>query len=220
MITAEKAYEKFIIKINKNAQTNNISCSRGKFVLIYNENQNKEIEYILEEKRKEDDIRYIQKLLSTSKIVPNKKEKRYTLFELPTNFFDLSTILGVASKDCCKEEVLELYEIKSEDENSFMFDEFNKPSFEFREAPYYLSSGKIKVFKLDFEYDNLHLTYYRYPTQISLESEDNPESQFSNTQIELDEKIVDRIISRCASDFELNNNNSKFQADDQRAKIK
>jgi hypothetical protein len=212
----EIAYQKFIIKINKNAQTNNIACDKGRFVLIYNESQNKEIEYILE-KRANDSIRYIQKLLVPSKLLKSKKkDKSFDLFTLPEDFFDFSTLFGMATKECCKEVSLDMYEIKSENENLVTFDEFQKPSFEFREAPYYISQDSIKVFKDDFEYNGLHLTYYRYPKQISLKNPENPESNFSKQEIELDDKIVDRIISRASAEFEMNNSNPKYQVDLQR----
>lgn len=218
-MTPEKAYEKFIVKINKNAQTNNISCDRGRFVLIYNESQNKEIETILE-KRNEDDIRYIEKLLQPKTLSPAEKKDNYTTFKLADDYFDHSTVRGIASKDCCKEQVLDMHEIKSENENLVLFDDHNKPSFEWRETPYYISDGHIKAFKSDFEFDNLIHTYYRYPVQISLKNEDDPESKFINTNIELDDKITDRILSRAASEFELNNNNPKYQADLQRSQLK
>lgn len=218
-MSPETAYQKFIVKINKNAQTNNISCDRGRFVLIYNESQNKEVEYILE-KRNEDDIRYVQKLLVSSPIKPKEEKESYTTFELPSNFFDHSTLTGTATKDCCEKQVLDMYEIKSENENMVMFDNHNRPSFEWREAPYYFTDNKVKAFRSDFKYDNLNLTYYRYPVQISLQDEDNPESHFTSQQIELDDKITDRIISRAASEFELNNNNPKYQADLQRSQLK
>jgi hypothetical protein len=44
---ANIAYQKFIIKINKNATTDSISCDKGKFAVI-NESQNKFMEFSLD----------------------------------------------------------------------------------------------------------------------------------------------------------------------------
>lgn len=214
-MTAKEAYKKFIVKINKNAQTNNISCDRGRFVLIYNESQNKEVEYILE-KRNEDDIRRIQKLLVTGDLTEKDTYQAYEHFELLSNYLGHSTLYGLASTDCCKEQVMDMHEIKSENENFVVMDDHDKPHFGFRGAPYYLSEDGIKAFKKDFSYDKLVHTYYRYPVQISLQTPTDPESQFSATDIELDDKIADRIISRAAAEFGMNNNDPKFQIDLQR----
>ncbi len=215
-MTAEKAYRKFIVKINKNAQTNNISCDKGRFVLIYNESQNKEVEHILE-KRDSDDIRYVQKLLVKSAKLENpKKFDNYEHFKFKDNYFDHSTLSGTASSDCCKAQSMDMYEKKSENENFYITDDHDKPHFGFREAPYYISEDGIVAFKDNFTYDSLQHTYYRYPLQISLENPDNPESNFSETNIELDDKITDRILSRAAAEFEMNNANPKFQVDLQR----
>ncbi|MAX51581.1 MAG: hypothetical protein CMH22_06335 [Methylophaga sp.] len=217
----EIAYQKFIVKINKNAQTDNISCDKGRFVLLYNENQNKIIEQILEDKS-DDDLRYIEKLLvSNAELLSSDFKFNSQLFKLPTNFFDHSTLFGYATCEVCEEpQKIDLFEIKADNENFILSDEHNRPSFNWREAPYYFSENKVKVFTDNFTFTKLLLTYYRYPTQISLQNSEDPESDFTDTQIELDDKIVDRIISLAASDFELNNNNQKFQADIVRAKQK
>ena len=107
-------------------------------------------------------------------------------------------------------------EIKSENENPELFDSNTEPSFEWRESLYYLSGGNIKAFIKDFLFDSLNITYYRYPNKISLVNPDDPESKFASTEIELDNKLVNRIISRAAAEFEMNNGNPKYQVDLQR----
>jgi len=212
-MTSEQTYDKFIIKINKNATTDGVGCDKGKFVIIFNEVQNKFPEYILD-KKYEDDIRYIQQLLVEDKKIPSSTfHKDSQDFELPKNYFELSSIYGLASKEKCTNQIFDLFEIKNDDRNNILRDEFNKPSFKYREAPYNLGSNKVKVYKDNFTFENIVLSYYRYPLQISLSNPEDPESNFNpKTNPEWDDKILDRIISLAASEFELNNNSDKYQA--------
>ena len=207
-----KAYQKFIIKINKNATTDSISCDKGKFTVIINESQNKFQEFILD-KKGDDEIRYIQHLLVEdyliSSSIPHKDSQD---FLLPKNYFDLSSAHAEATKDLCSKQKLDLFEIKNDDRNNILSDEFNKPSFKYREAPYNLSSNKIKVYKGDFTLDNITLSYYRYANQIELIDSNDPESNFKTSSfLEWDDKTSDRIISLAASEFELNNGSDKYQ---------
>jgi len=212
MIT-EIAYQKFIIKINKNATTDSIACDKGKFTVIINEAQNRFEEFILD-KRGDDEIRYIQHLLVEDYLISSSTpHKNSQDFKLPSNYFDLSNVSAEASRGECKLQKIDLFEFKNEDQNNILRDEYNKPSFKHREAPYNLTSNKIKVYTDDFTVDNINLSYYRYAKQIALLNPNDPESSFNpNTNLEWDEKTSDRIISLAAAEFELNNGSDKFQA--------
>lgn len=214
---AEQAYLKYQLKVEKNGTNDNIATDRGRFVLLFNESQNKFIEWILDNKNK-DDIRYIEKLLVLDKKVEESKTyKNHQYFQFPKNYFDFSNVYAYASSDCCKEEKIDLFPIKEENKNEILQDEYNKPSFLWREAPYTIASNGVNIYKdVDFKFDYILLSYYRYPNQISLTSQDNPESGFTNTEIEFDDKTVDRILSIAAGEFDLNQENSRFQLQKQR----
>ena len=220
-MTVEQAYEKFIIKINKNAQTDGVHCDRGRFVELYNEAQIKHLEYLLEQ-RFHDEIRYAEKFLKNDEQLDVETGGPTMQFApLPPDFFDLSSAKAIASTDYCQNTYIDLYEVKSEDINLVLQDEFNKPSFDYREAPFILSSGDIKAYREGFTYDKILLTYYRYPQQIRLIDEDDPESFFNETyQIEWDDKSNNRIIDLAASRFFLNNDDNKYQAAQIEAKQK
>lgn len=208
-----KAYQKFIIKINKNATTDSIACDKGKFTVLINEAQNKFQEFILD-KKGDDEIRYIQHLLVEDHLISSSSPHKDSQdFELPADYFDLSNVSAEITKDTCTKQKADLFEIKNDDRNNILSDEFNKPSFKYREAPYNLSSNKIKVYKEDFSIDNITLSYYRYSKQIELLDSNDPESDFKiSTNLEWDNKTADRIISLAASEFELNNGSDKYQA--------
>lgn len=220
-MNVQLAYDKFQIKVNNNSETGKIAVDRGRFVLIYNEAQNKLIEYILD-KKNEDDIRYVQKILVSDHIIKESFSKLdYQEFELPKNYFDFSSAYAEASTDKCKGKKITLFELKDDDKTSILDDENNKPLFITRESFLHITSDKVKVYKGDFSIDRLLLSYYRYPVQIALENADNPESDFDSTlNPEFDDKFVDRILSSASGEFELNTSNQKAQFDKQRAQQK
>jgi hypothetical protein len=217
-MNTEQAYIKFQLKVNQNFENSKIAVDRGRFVLFYNEAQNKMVEAILD-KKSNDEIRYIQKLLVPNySISDSKNTELATLFSLPKNYFDFSSAYAKASTEKCKEQVIYLFEIKDDNKFEILQDEFNGPSFLAREAPMIISSDSLHAFKKDFVYDSLYLSYYRYPLQIKLLTEEDPESQFDpSVNPEFDDKFTDRIITMASSLFEQNNSNPKYQIDMQRA---
>jgi len=220
-MNVQLAYDKFQIKVNNNSETGKIAVDRGRFVLIYNEAQNKLIEYILD-KKNEDDIRYIQKILvSDHSIIESFSKLDYQEFDLPTDYFDFSSAYAKASTDKCSDKKITLFEIKDDNKTSILDDENNTPSFISRESLLHITSDKVKVYKGDFKIDKLLLSYYRYPVQIALENLENPESDFDmRFNPEFDDKFVDRILSSASGEFELNTMSQKAQFDKQRAQQK
>lgn len=217
-MTTEQTYIKFLLKVNDNFENSNVAGDRGRFVVVFNEAQNKMIEYILDNK-KNDESRYIQQILvSNHKILKTTSVEYADTFQLPKDYFDLSSAYTKASNKTCKDQKINLYEIKDDNKVEILQDEFNKPSFIAREAPFSLSSNKLHVYKDCFSNDELYISYYRYPVQIRTVVEDDPESPFNEVFApEFDDKFLDRIISMAASLFEGNNSDEKYQIDMQRA---
>lgn len=209
---ASEAYEKYLIKSEKNSINDGLSTDKGRFVILYNEFSNRFTEYTYE-KKNEDDIRYIQSLLIESPPIKFKtKENNNYLFELPKDYFDFSNVYGKASKNKCINKSIDLYEMKDFNRNYILSDEFTSPSFEYREAPFTFSDNHIKVFTSDFTIDSIILSYYRYPKKIRLLNPDNPESDFDDSfELDFDDKVVDRIISAAVGGFDINNNSERWQ---------
>lgn len=220
-MNSNQAYESFIIKTNKNAQTDNMSVDKGRFVKLFNEASNKFVEWVLE-KKNEDDIRYLQPILKTKIEKSSVIKPNYQLFKLPTNFFDLGDVSGKASSECCKDVVYELFEIKVDNSEVIINNELIQPSSEYREAPYYLQSKNIKIFTDNFKVNSVEITYYKYPQYIELINEDNPESEFKNSEevLEFDDKVLDRIISIAVADNSQNTGSQKVQLDKMRVSNK
>jgi len=213
----EEAYINYLSKVEENSTNDNISTDKQRFVLLFNENQNKFIEGLLD-RRGDDDIRYIQKFLvpDSNLTFKNKKENRYN-FNLPEDYLDLSSCFAMGSKGTCTNQRIDLYEIKSENLVQVLQDSFQKPSFEWRESPYLVNSDLVAVFVDEFKIDKVLLSYYRYPQYIRLVSPDDPESQFDETfKIEWDDKATNRIISACAGEFDINEMSPRWQLQKQR----
>lgn len=212
-MTTIQAYEQFIVKINKNAQTDFVHCDRGRFVVLYNEAQVKHLEHLLERKN-EDEIRYAQNFVVPDTILPkDTTEDNYSTFVIPSNYFDFISTKGKASTDYCQNATIDLFETKLENIDIILADENNKPDFDYREAPFKIANGKVIVYQDNFTIDNILFSYYRYPQQIELVDLDDPESQFDPTKNpEWDDKNNNRIIDSTAARFFLNNDDPKYQA--------
>lgn len=210
MITIEEAKERYIIKAEKNGTNDNISTDNYRFCLNFNESQNKFLTLQLQN-RGVDDVRYIQKFLTLDKkISPTNTSENKVNFKLPEDCFDLASTRAKAATQGCTD-LIELTEIKTENLNEVMFNEYLKPSFEYREAPYTVNSDYISIYVDNFEIEELLLNYYRYPNQISLKDIEDPESGFSDIEIEWDDKSLDDIISLMVFNFDINENNQRFQ---------
>jgi hypothetical protein len=204
-------------KANKNNINDGIAFDNPRIKTAVNEAQYQFIEWVLE-KRNEDDIRLIQKLL-----IPDKKLKESSkttdshYFTIPTDFFDLATLRAIAKTSTCKDSI-KLWEAKAENTQELLFDEHNKPSFYFRESFYYIANNTIRVFIDDFLIDALFMSYYRYPRIIDIEGYitlDGINSSTSNP--EWDDKTMNRIISIAVKNLNINTDNLQhFQIDNTR----
>lgn len=213
----EESYTKYRQKVEKNGRNDNISTDRGRYINLFNEAQNKFTEFYLDNKGS-DDIRYIQKLLITDLELPTSTQNNnHYDFPLPKNYLDLSNVYAKVSKEKCLNQILYLDEIREENKSEWLQDENYKPSFLWRASFYNISKDNINVYFDNFTIDKLILSYYKKPNQISLIDSNNPESKFDeNQKIEFEDHITDRIISLCAGEFSLNENDPIYQAQKQR----
>lgn len=212
MATIEQVKERYIVKAEKNGTTDSITTDNYRICLLYNESQNKFLTLQLQN-RGIDDVRYIQNFLVLDRKIPyssNSKEK-YD-FKLPEDYFDLADVRANAQKGKCSDSI-NLYELRTENLNEVLSDEYTKPSFEWREALYTVNSNNLSIYTdKSFKVSEILLNYYRYPNQIKLIDEENPESEFdSDSLIEWDDKSLDDIISLMVFNLNINENNPNFQ---------
>lgn len=214
MTTVEQAYEKYLLKTEKNATNDGVATNRERFCLLFNESQNKFLSISLQQ-RGIDDIRGIQKFLILDEPISSSSQTLdHYNFPLPKKYFDLADVRARANKGNCLD-LISLFEVQTENLNEVMQDEYSKPSFEWRESFYTINSDNLSVYVDNFQISEILLNYYRYPNQIEAISE----SAFNESKkIEWDEQALDIIISLTAGESDLNQNNPRFQLQNARAK--
>lgn len=212
MKTSE-AYDKYILKVEKNSVNDNISTDKQRFVEQYNDHQIRYLQYIYDLKN-EDDFRNIESLLILDhKLKDSEKKKEFYSFRLPENYFDLSSAYALGSKGNCLGKKIDLpIEVNDINIGYYLSNEHTRPSFEFRESLYTLASNNINVYYTDFSIDSTILSYYRYPKKLRLQNPDNPESDFDDSfDIDFDDKSIIKILSAAAAGFDINNNSDRWQ---------
>ena len=212
------AYLKFLEKVNKNYTNDNISVDVGRFVSLFNAKQIRFLEYVLE-KRNEDDIRYVQKMLvKDNPLTFSNKVVNHCDFELPKDFFSFVNVQAKAESGSCSTGNMNLWEIKNENVHELLQDEYNKPSFKWRETFYSFSEDKIVIYVDNFNISDVYLSYYRYPREVDMEGYVRDDGSYStNIDPEWDDKITERIIEFCVADFDINNDNlQRYQLDNVR----
>lgn len=207
-MTVEEAYLRFIKKVNKDYTNDNISADRDRFVLLFNEIQNRYLEWILD-KRNEDEIRYVQKMLMHDvPLTLDSTKNDSQCFTLPEDYFDFANLHVYAKKGTCKAR-LKTFEIKKGNSEELICEEGNEPSFEYRETFYNLGQDKVFVYNDgSFTMGTVQLTYYRYPKEIDISGYTRLDgNQSTDIAPEWDDKVVNRLISACAKYFNTTNEN-------------
>lgn len=218
MTTIENVYQQFLNQVNRNATNNRINVDKPRFVLLFNDIQNRYVEWILE-KRNEDVIRYVAPLLKPNyKLTKSSTSHTYDEFTLPSDYFDLANLHVHASNDNCKDIEVKAWEAKIEDVEEIYNDEFQKPSLAWRETFFHTGNGKVQIYKKDFKIQEAFLSYYRYPKQVDISGYiklDGSSSQSINP--EFDDKVVGRILIAMAKEFSaINEDANGYQIDNSR----
>ena len=215
-MNCELIYQKINEKTNKNLNNGSIVMDRSRAVSAFNEEQNRFIEWTLQ-KRNTFDVRDIQNLLVREKLNLKEENENFSSFNLPDNYFAFTNVKVKASNGSCTDFLLPV-PIKPENQEEILFDVNNKPSFEYRECPYFLQNNSITILKDNFTIENIGLLYYRKPKQFNIKGYINESNQDSfDSEPEFDDRIVDRIIGMVATSFDINNENfNKVQLDNGR----
>lgn len=212
-MTFEEGYVKYILLSQSNGLTDNLATTRGKYATLFNISQNRIIEWFIENNGS-DENRYLQNIKTIQKSLTVKKRlKNRDSFHLPENYFDFIDLELEVDSDCCKNQRMNTFEAKNDNINNLLTDENLKPSFKYRETFYTINENSIDAYKdEEFKISKCLLSYYRYPKQIELQNNDNPESDFIQENHEFDDKLTNRIIMMTVSLHSLSDNNPNYQA--------
>jgi hypothetical protein len=204
--------------VNRGNTNDNISLDNIRAVNLLNQAQIKYLKERIENKNNED-VRRVQAFLTSSNLKLSSKKSKKVAFSLPTNYFEFSNVLPIASSGKCKDDIL-AWEAKSENINLLLSDDNNKPSFYWRECFFTISDNTILFYVDNFDITNVELVYYRKPKKIDIEGYINADGSSSKTiSPEWDEYSLQRIIEIAAKDFNINTDNlQRFQVDNMRIK--
>lgn len=216
-MTIQEAYLRSLQKNEQNLANGGIKLDPGRFVLLFNEAQDRLIRYYLN--RKDDEIiRSIQTLLvywrNLAKI-GHDDDPESTSFGLPDNYLWFSNIKGVFSYNGCEVSNFVMWEVKNENIHELLGDDNNKPSFDYRETFYSIGEDKIVVYEDMFRTEEVRMTYYRTPVRVDLAGYINAAGDRStDIDPELPDPLVEEILDMVAKQFNLNENElSRYSMD-------
>lgn len=210
----EDVYLIYLNKAEKNLTNDAKSTDRGRFTILWNNQQLNFLDRLLQ-MRGSDDIRQAQVFLKIDKPLEKQSEsKTSTKFKLPQDFFDIGDVQAFATKDNCKNQKLFLYETSPENYTEYLRNNDTKPDFLWRESIFSLSSDSVEIFQDNFTIEKALMSYYRQPNKIQLIDEQNPESDFDeDIIIEWDDKSIYKIIDMCVIEFDISANSNRLNAD-------
>lgn len=198
------AYNRFLQMVNGNQTSNRVSVDKPRFVLLFNSAQIRYVENVLN-KRNEDEVRYISKLLVSNKELGKVGDQSsYSSFLLPDNYLNLASASAIASKDKCIDR-LDLYEVKPENLEEVLKDWSHKPSFKWRSAPYHTSDGHLLIYTEDFKVEKAFLNYYRDPIKVDIQGyKKTDKTPSSSIDPELPDVAVEKILRIMAKEVAAN----------------
>ena len=162
-MTIQEAYLRSLQKNEQNLANGGIKLDPGRFVLLFNEAQDRLVKYYLN--RKDDEtIRSIQNLLVYWMSLDNAgrmDDPESTSFNLPDDYLWFSNIKGVFSYKGCEATDFVMWEAKNENIHELLGDENNRPSYDYRETFYSIGNGKVVVYESGFRTEEVKMTYYR-----------------------------------------------------------
>lgn len=154
-------------KLNKLATNTNQKIPKYVFVQAFNKAQYTWLDLKLRiEEANKTSQRETYQLITTNKNLKLKESSdTYSLYELPDNFYHVSNVLG-KSGSC----LVDIQIVEEGNSKALWFDDVSTPSLEFEQSFASFENKYLKVYKKDFEYSNIQLTYFRKPVKVDLDS--------------------------------------------------
>lgn len=214
-MTSEELYYEFQLVLNKNASYENISISKGNFVILYNRESLNWLKNFILKNNTSQRIHAIQGLLIVDKeldlLNSNDKSNSYLL---PDNYYEFVDSVSQFEKNKCQVIVTNYLE-KPKDIKA-IHDNYS-PSFEMEDGLCNIAQRKLIVFKEDFKINSTYLSYYQKPQKIDLLGYRHINGNYSeNIDSDLDEihqsEIINLVVSEVMRQFE-NGNGYKLSSD-------
>jgi len=214
-MTILETYTSFLQLVNRNATNNNLNVDQARFVIMFREAELSFYDLILSTGRKDKKIREVSHLLVPRKALTlDNKYDTYDDYTLPKDYFDFSS-LHVRGAENSKVADLLATEVKSDDIEEVLNDEFTRPSFLYRETVYHLSeNNKVTIYKRKFDIEDVRLTYYRLPRQVDIAGYTRTDGTQSTQNIdpEWDDKSINQILLFMTKGFSaVNSDTNSYQ---------
>ena len=203
MVSPELIYLKFLNKINKGNTQGDIACDKDRFVLIFNEVKNRWVEQTLKVK---DSILIdsLWEIVKTEILKDGTDKKEYIEFKIPEDFYEVVLAQCSAKRGKCKKNLF-LREVKNQDKNILRYNINYRPDFDFEWSIISIQSGALRVYKSDFNVENVTLEYYKVIEDLDIEGYTHLNGNASiNKPINLSEQYIDQILNLAAEEFERN----------------
>lgn len=221
----EDCYLKSLQKAEENATNGGIKMDRARFIQMFNSEQIRLVRSFLD-LRNDNRIKHIQRLMVYSKELERKSsydKPKSVSFSFPDNYLEFVNVDGIFTKGECEATDFAMWETKNEDIQELIADEFNKPTFEYRETFYTIGEDSVRVYVSDFDVKSLNMTYYRYPKNVDIEGYVKYDgTQSTSIDPELDDRLVEQILNMIEKQFGLNEseyNRYALDADNVRMKL-
>lgn len=221
----EDCYLKSLQKAEENATNGGIKMDRARFIQMFNSEQIRLVRSFLD-LRNDNRIKHIQRLMVYSRELERKSsfdKPKSVSFSFPDDYLEFVNVDGIFTKGECEATDFAMWETKNEDIQELIADEFNKPTFEYRETFYTIGEDSVRVYVSDFDVKSLNMTYYRYPKNVDIEGYVKYDgTQSTSIDPELDDRLVEQILNMIEKQFGLNEseyNRYALDADNVRMKL-
>lgn len=203
----EDCYLKSLQKAEENATNGGIKMDRARFIQMFNSEQIRLVRSFLD-LRNDNRIKHIQRLMVYSRELERKSffdKPKSVSFSFPDDYLEFVNVDGIFTKGECEVTDFAMWETKNEDIQELIADEFNKPTFEYRETFYTIGEDSVRVYVSDFDVKSLNMTYYRYPKNVDIEGYVKYDgTQSTSIDPELDDRLVEQILNMIEKQFGLN----------------
>jgi hypothetical protein len=197
------------LRVESNVTNGGVALDKPRFVDLFNASQIKFIDDCL--KRKNDDsIRDIDILLRRDvRLEKTGKTLGKAMFKKPKDLYSYINVRGEAVRGKCVADDFLLWEAKPENVHELLTDEYNKPSFKYRETFYTIGGDGIAAYTDGFDIRAIYMTYYRNPVQVDIEGIVREGGVSSSIDPEFADRVVVRIMDILVKEFDKN----EFQTD-------
>jgi hypothetical protein len=192
---AKQILKKLRLRLNKLDTNFSKSIDNKDGCELYNKAR---IDYIANKLRSEDankSIIHTLQALNTQVSVSSISYDIYTSFKIPKDFIWISNIQCIDS--ICKKSI-KCHLIGMSDVSEKYHSATWQPSHVWEETFYTLSSDEIRLYKKEFEIEQINLSYYKKPLPISMIEGEEIGCIFTDDIVE---DIIDLAVIICASDI-------------------